>query len=233
MSRRIPAVTRRQGRVSGASAWSPEDLPGFLLWLRADVGTPASWTPIAGAYTPEQAVAGNRPTATTSATLSNHPVFDYDGSDDFLRATGLSLTSCTVFAACVSNANNSGAVALTTGAVNTGVAIFMEGGSWKFRRIGTGDVVITGSLGDAAILCGAFEQASGDGYLNSLTPSSSAVDVGPLATSTDLVIGQLDGGIYPHSGPIAEIIMCSGKLTQAHVAPALRYLAARYGVTLS
>jgi hypothetical protein len=75
------------GARRGAAAWSPAKL-SLALWLRADIGTGASWTDLSGAgRTPAQGTPSAQPTfraAGHARGINGQPVVDWDGTSDYM-----------------------------------------------------------------------------------------------------------------------------------------------------
>ena len=96
MGRRTGLGARSGRRGIGAGgAWRPTMLPGCVLWLRADLGVTkdgsdkvSQWDDQSGnAHHVTQATGSKQPTWLASGSATGEAALEFDGVDDYLRAT--------------------------------------------------------------------------------------------------------------------------------------------------
>jgi len=228
--------------VSPSPVFSPLDIPGIALWLRADLGITlatgvSSWA--------DQSGNGNN---VTQATGSKQPTlvasdgnFGGQASLSFLGSSSQFLASAT-WGTSLGSPSTWYVVARTTTAATTyfmdGQAVgnrnaILQNGSQTALRGGVTvyPTVTCSSLGTASVFCFVMNGSSSIIYQNSSS--------GPLGTALAMGTGSMlgmnvgityDSTSNPLTGSIAEIAGYSGAHTVAQVAQFFAYATARYGV---
>ncbi len=87
----VSEVSRLPVRVLGGSAFSPNQIPGLKLWLRADLPSSIvasgssvdSWTDQVAGHVFAQSTAGSKPQ--TGAVVNGKNAITFDGTDDYLN----------------------------------------------------------------------------------------------------------------------------------------------------
>lgn len=144
LSRSLSRALSR-GITGGVSPFSPSDLPGLKLWLKADAlslnnnDPVATWTDSSGNNNAVQATAGAKPLFKTSI-LNGKPVIRFDGVDDNLLAalsSNLNTSTLTAYMVAVRrgvNAHTSAMVFAETGNDESGnAALFSYEGAASDR----------------------------------------------------------------------------------------------------
>lgn len=223
---------------AGAADWESvgELLPfsDMALWLRGDSlitlndTTVSQWGDLSGnANNATQSTEPAQPTYTAS-TIGGRPGLTFDGSGDYLTAGTLSLAQPnTVFV-----------VAQITGTGGTDHTIIDSPSGGRHRLgAGSGNTVFSMFAGtqlnwgaadnDAHVWSAVFD---GTNSFIAIDGSRATGNAGTQSLNI-LDIGRL--GSNWMQGPISELIVVSGRVSDPDVAAVERYLSARYGITLA
>lgn len=243
------------GRGGGAAAFSPVDIAGMVLWLKADALTGAdgdavtTWVNSAGGAvaSPTQATAGAKPTLKTGI-LNSLPVVRFDGGDylacsdagmptaDFtlflVGKTSVNLSFNTyVTAVCWgTNVNNQTAKFLWTYDVNAGqngIMFDVKGTPiWFSDTVAAWRINAIGRTGTTAFI------RRNEGLLTTKTLVVATV----LSGANGLSLGSDNGSwsyIQKMTGDLAEIIVYGSAISAENRIKINQYLGAKWGIALA
>ena len=242
--------------VTGAYGhWKLDDGPNSAI----NDGDPIrEWTSIEGGYHSfVQSTTSKQPVFRTGANgFNNKPVIEFDGTDDLLVYPTNDISSSdrgTLFIVMATdfdgNQNYFSSADEATG-VYTWIPVYSRSGvdDWGYwqRSNDTADSIMDPTLRTADEAAIFMVQSTGSAYIleyngaaitESVTSGSNNGDwVGDTDNRDNFVIGALKFNSTEQAfadGKIAEIIMYDTVLTQAQIDAITRYLASRYGITLS
>jgi hypothetical protein len=243
-------------QMLGGGAFSPTDISGLVVWLKADAGTfqdAAKTTPatndgdVIGAWADQsgngndvtQATTGNKPTLKL-AIKNGRPVIRFDGAGDNLQGVLSDALSqpFTIFAV----------AALDAVAVDAGAGIIIDGDDVTNRAVleqqsqgGDTDTwsiyagsFVTGGVSDSNwnIWAALFNGASSEFWINGASEASG----GAGASNPDgITVGTryLADATSAWDGDVAEVIIYDPSLSTADRQQVEQYLSTRWGITLS
>lgn len=239
-----------------ASGFDPRSIATLAYWLDASdsttvttvSGAVSSWASKVGTGTATQGAAANRP-AYTTAGRNGRNVLTFDGSNDFLTTSTLSVTQpFTIFWAGRSNGSAPGGSSVgpyvcdgSTSLTRVAVIWNGDGVSASNGRLGSfaGTAVIQASSGTQAYNAWSIVAATFDGASSVLRADGAQVATGNPGTNniTALILGDrftslpLSG--TPFSGPWGEFLIYTGSLTTAQIQRVERYLGSKWAVTIA
>jgi hypothetical protein len=242
---------------SGGGGFSPTDVSGLQLWLKADAitglsdGDPvASWVDSSGNSRPAaQSTAGYRPLYKTSI-LNSNPVVRFDGSDDFLVTGGESYAIQTVFAVFKYTANPT-YLGVFTGRPSSAIGSGSSDGNYGFTTLplaGGDKVCSTNSVSSGG--SGAHNYCATDGV--SLDPDNfDNYNTGVACTQNAFHVfccirttASSGGAKYLHvgvdpaisgrflQGDVAEVVVYDSDIGATHRGQVVGYLGAKYGISV-
>jgi hypothetical protein len=236
----MPYTVDGQGQASGSSpVFTPMDLPGLFMWVRADQGISLSgslvtgWADQSGTGNSPVGAASHQPTYVASSPLYNNQpaIFFVNASSTHMNIA--SVAGCTgqpMTSIIVGNSTNSA----TEGTFQNGTSVTCSAGFFDdasgniYMSAGTQvDTLVSGL--NPCIMALIANGANCKGYVNnSQTPVSSWNGGTGSFNGQGMQIGT--GGVAPLDGYIAEMICCNGALTPQQMHLVFAYLANRYGI---
>jgi len=242
----LPCIIDGLGQPSGYSpVFSPPDIAGLRLWLRADMGITlatgvSQWNDQSGTGDPNknatQASGGAQPTLNTAdAAYNNQPTLTFTGASSQYMQTGTWIappaTPCTWIVVGNYSGGGSGgpsfidALTVTNARIytnNVGTTINIASGSSL-----TGNATVT----NQSIIAGVFNGNTASAiYVNNTQLAVVVGAAGNLSTPTGLTIGAREDVTNFFYGKIAEVIGYTGVLTQPQLALVFTYLGNRYAI---
>lgn len=219
----------------GAVPFSPSDISGLKLWLKADSlslsdnDPVATWTDSSGlGNSATQATSGSRPTYKTGI-VNGKPVVRFDGVDDSLAGThGAIAIPYTIFIVMQATGNGSGNQRGYGNASN--MLLGPYGGNWQMYS--------NGFVADGAVALSAWKVLMGKveasplktlGVNGSDTTSASAGI--NLNSSYSVGVGAGFGLTEFVTGDIAEVIVYDVALDAGQIASIEGYMSSKYGVS--
>jgi hypothetical protein len=226
---------------TSAAAFSPADVTGLKVWLKADAITgkvnadPISqWDDSSGTGNHVvQATGGNQPTYRTNV-VNSLPVVRFDGSDDFLEVAALAAAIPVPY------------VVFCVGKISTDKDFNrFYGESGGSANLGldadnTGQVYIyNGSVSQIAASNGAafhiytvkWNGASSTAGVD--TATLGAENPGTTDSQLDGLRVGMNGGGTPLAGDIAEILVYDNVISAGNTTNVVAYLGTKYGITVS
>ena len=225
----------RLGVGLGASrsvAWSPAQLSGLNLWVRADVYSLASgkidtWTDLSGkGNSPTQATAGNRATP-VAAQVNWQPILRFSGSYYRVTFAGALSQPNTFF--CVLKCSNMASVPSLWDGVAAGHRALVYGGGATTVNLTNGTV----QIGSAAIDISTFTTliVTHNGASSNIEANGTSKVTGDAGSNdiTGITIGE-DALVSttPPNADVAEFGVINGAVSGAQLASLRGYLRARY-----
>ena len=242
------------------AAFSPTDISGLQLWLKADSlslndnDAVGSWTDSSGnGNTANQGTAANKPTFKSSI-INGKPVVRFDGTSDFLTVTrnaGLEPAQVSIIAvvrAAAAPANSSYAVSkkFTTGTVSS--YSLQRSSSVLAMRFGCrsgGTFAATGGTlndaqlwdGNGHVVVGVADEGTplrSNFYLNTNIGAAGLVTGGLNYDANDLFIGSYDGTQLWMAFDLAELLIYNSTLTMGQIGKVVNYLgdASRWNIAV-
>jgi hypothetical protein len=226
--------------IRGSRGFSPNDLSGTALWLRADssditlVSTKvAAWTPKVGAgITVDQSTDANRPTYVASA-INGLPAVRGSSTDKFLNVAGMSApTAATVFLVLTRTTNATTYVISGAGGAFGIIENFTADTLEWFNGSGTDRLTFAGTRTAGAHIA-AVTQTNG-GALTLYYDGAQVATKGTAGSNLVAVASLIGrpGGVNGTTGDIPEMIVYSSVLSATNRGKVTNYLARRYGITL-
>lgn len=207
--------------IFGVPPFSPSDIAGLDVWLKADSlalsdGDPvATWTDSSGnGNNATQGTSGNRPTLQTNE-LNALPVVRFDGSDDFLVTSYTPPGTHTLFVVYVRTSGSF--VGNTTG----DGPLFRNINYWT--NVNNSSITLTTSIGSGPNFLAA---SAGSVHLHGVDITSFGTN--NSASGSAISVGvSLDGS---YNGDIAELVYYNSVLGTTDRQSVESYLAAKYGL---
>lgn len=225
---------------------TPAELPGLILWLKADAlglannDPVSSWTDSSGSLHHATSTGGARPTFKT-AIINSLPVLRFDGSDDYMIVSGLTKGIFTAFY--VYNASTGGI--FVEHSVNAG----SNNGDYHYIP-GGAHVAARGAGGFSAYDISAPSLATGswrvitrqmdgtnaghniwvDGVLGTRSTTAGTGDPGIATTTADLYLGARAGASLFTAADYAEIILSNQVVSQDFLDGIWTYLDDKYAL---
>lgn len=228
----------------GQASFVPTNLPGCVLWLRADLGISigtgvSAWADQSGTGDPNknvsQATGAKQPVYISStAGFNNRPTLQFTAANTSTLRSGVWSVAPSQPITWIVAASQSSALAqyMVDGLSNNVMGIVWRPDLTEFE-LDAGAGLMTGASTYQAgpLVYGAvFNGASSAIYINN---SQTAAATGSAGTgpSTGMNIGAAGGGAAnPFSGNIAEIVAYTGTLTPAQSLAVFSYMGSRYGI---
>ena len=243
--------------VRGPALWrvggfQPLQMPGCVLWMRADLGITlisgagsgwANQASTGGSAT--QGTALSRPTwNATGFGTNSRPYFSFDGSNDYMDLTGLgAIGSAYGFFAAVRYRSyvTSDCIASVVDGVS---ADYNSNSTAVFGHVSAGTTLehyVNGARGNAtrptantaAILSCQQQQGKSDVYVNGTAGSQGSLTASLTAATLRIGARSIPGASNYSRVDIAELILCVGALSTATIAAIHRYLGGYHGVTVA
>jgi hypothetical protein len=230
-----PGMPLRFGPLQGGAAFTPTDISGLVLWVKADAlvlsnnDPVASWTDSGGAGHPLlQATGANQPLYKTGQ-VNSLPAVEFDGTSDFLQAAFTLAHPVTVFLAVnqVSWATNDRIHEGVTGAST--LRLIQVTGSPQLRMdgSGTGTAQNGPAIGAWGLVTEVFNGASSTYALNG---------GGDVAINLTSLVGTVGGVTLGASNAasafanirVAEFLLYDSVLSGANQALVKAYLNSKY-----
>lgn len=219
-----------------APAFSPSDLAGLELWLKADAlsladgAAVSSWTDSSGnARHATQGTSGSQPLYKTNI-VNAKPVIRFDGVDDHLVASVPADTSRTLFVVGVADATVAVGARLLALSLRANFQR-ASGGAWGWGNNQANSAVsIGGSVTTWSLLSVRVNSASS---ANVHLGTGASVDFDPhdeVTTGTSLTLGSGPSAGDPWKGDIAEVVSYDTALSDANRIQVRDYLLSKYGL---
>lgn len=230
----------------GGAAFSPDDISGLVVWLKADAitglvdGDPVTTWEDSSSANNDATEATNKPTYKTNI-INGKPVIRFDGTNDKLAIAdhaSLDVTNITIFAVCkvtssgvpayAVNRNYDGAnvpYSLNLAAVGNTAMGFFNGG-WRVSTITT-DISSDGNFHVAA---GRYDGSTLEYLLDGTLDASSAYSGSLPAGTQPLYIGTYLQDSLFFAGDIAEVIVYGSALGTTDFNNVQAYLDAKYAL---
>jgi hypothetical protein len=233
-------------------AFSPAQVAGLRLWLRADLisglsdgAAVATWPDDSGnARDAAQATAANQPTYRTNV-VNGRPVVRFDGTDDWMSTPSLTFGAFTAFYVYRATA---GLLAehSASAVLNDGDYFHPPGGAHAHVRRGGGGGALQSSydvspnLADNAwrLVTRRFDGSHAghalytNGTLQGKSTVYNSADPGTAAVSVALHLGARGGASLFFAGDLAELLVYDAALSTADREAVQAFLAAKYGLSL-
>lgn len=241
----IAAIKKQAG--GGGDPFSPDDIAGLHLWLKADglvynTGTTQAtdgqtvetWVDASGEGNDAvQATSGNRPTFQTNE-INGLPCLRFDsGRPDFMAGTiAVVGGAVTVFVISKRTSGNACYVDLSPDGGNNqnGFIHYSEATVEKIEINGGGACSYSNASTSWQYKGTRHLTADRQTYLDGVSQDTDTTSL-TLATTTVYRIGRFYlGDIYPLNGDIAEIIVYNSSLSDPDMASVHAYLADKYGL---
>lgn len=216
---------------SSPSAFSPSDIAGLKLWLKADAITGlsdgdsvASWSDSSGnSNDAVQATTANKPTYKTGI-INSLPVVRFDDTDDYIVTPSISWTNQTIFVV-LKGTGGGYPVGFTTGSENAVIYGFVA----NTLEIYNGPRIQIGNFSSFAYAT-IIRNSSGTTTVRkngTQTGTSASVNI-PAASVVKLgVSGSLTD---PWGGDIAELLIYDAVISGDDLTNVETYLADKYGL---
>lgn len=237
--------------------FSPADIPGLALWLRADAGVlnpagtaaingdpVATWQDQSGnARHATQGTTARRPTLVTGV-LNGRPAVRFDGVDDLLGGALSGVISTSVFAvAKFRSLPSTGGMAIYDSSdateTNRSVLLFYEVGtpSAVNLRASAAPTQAGAAFSDTAnfnIWAGRVTSGAGRVlHRNGSLFASNATPTSIVATPTAYRIGHLFSNAYPGAVDTPEVLVYNSALSDANRSLVERYLGVQYALAVA
>ena len=231
--------------------WTPAQIT-TVLWLDAaddntitlNGSTVSQWNDKSGnARNATQETEANQPTFTVNG-LNNKPVLTFDGSNDFMTYSGITINDNNTFVFSVYNRTSAGIhtfdVASNVGAVNTtprgyGNWWFTDNVLYSILRSGTGAVHGTASTTTGTFInCCARNNTGTQAWRNGTalgTRQASASSGNPTIQAIGQITTTAPTNFFYHNGFIAEIIFGRFDISDGDRQRVEGYLAHKWGLT--
>jgi hypothetical protein len=235
--------------ATAKKAFSPADISGLSLWLKADAGVTLSgsnvttWADQSGNGNNASSSGGTRPTF-VSNTLNSKPVLRFDGAGQQMALTAsIGGTAYSIFIVCKNNDNTNGSMFLWSTDANYGkyigsvtAASYNASARNKFilseNDAGNGEGASVIAWSSAEVFNSYFvgtatENGGGKAYSNG---SGGTDSLGTFVESNTFdLIGGYDFG-YELDGDVAEIISYNRAVTTPERQQVEAYLNSKYGI---
>lgn len=233
-------------KLSGQS-FSPPNISGLALWLRADSGvvlngtTVSQWQDVSGnGFHCSQASTSAQPLFVSSVpSIANHPAISFDGNNDVLNGTqitGVNSSSITMFIVADGGAQ----------AANLSAGIFTIGGSgnfWLFRKTASLSYAVNNGTNAQTRIDNVLPNTGypykvfrylkniGGTYHLALNSAIGATGTGGVTfTNANYAVGRASATI---NGSIAEIIIYTSALSTTDIDQVENYLYNKYSKSVS
>ena len=216
----------------------PTNLPGLMLWLRADTGITqgangvSTWKDLSGhGYDAVQNTSANQPDSSNPAELCGKPALFFNGTSDFLRGPlipGLGDSSISLFVVAKLNAINLNRPMFTAGGA-FGLILWHTAANLQFRN---NNVIVTGGASTTQYYLFTAKKNVGVGdtvYRNGIFAGGLGGNSGnAFSDTTHYGIGREAAFSQFFSGYIAEMVMYSNALTPTQRQTVEKYLFDKY-----
>lgn len=236
-----PIVSPLNAPSSAVAPWQ-KSLPGLLAWYRADASAVtlngsnvSAWADQSGngdtARNATQATGANQPAYNTSnASYNAKPTITFTGTVWLATGTWSVAPSQPLTILVVGNSGG-GVNAYFHDNVGTGQVATLEHGDSSGVQILAPTTLSSSVRGNVpAVIYSIFNGGSSKIGVSAKTASVSGAAGANGATG--LVIGSYQGHTNQLGGPIAEIIVCSGALSQTNINTAMTNLGAYYNLSI-
>ena len=245
------SMNRRAGRRPGRGAssglvWTPKAITGLQLWLRADLGVTigtgvSAWADQSGTGDANknvtQATGSKQPTLNASdANYNNKPTLSFSSAASQCLVSGLWASPLsqpwTVVAVGQDDGTVSAQVYVESGSDLAGsnrVLVYQNATNYELNA----GAALVANARDATPhgLVGVVNGVSSRIY-NSARTAVATGDAGARAPLGATFIGETFADTAFLNGKIAEVIVWSGALSDAQLAPVWNYIASRYAITV-
>jgi hypothetical protein len=228
-------MVRRFG-AGGEVSFSPDDIAGLELWLKADTlvlsdnDPVATWTDSSGnGNDVTQGTAGTRPLYKT-AIQNGLPVVRFDGTDDYMIHTTLNVSQPgTVFIVGKTLAGEGNTRFMDGETTGTDRWIFGTSSTNADYQIYAGTSVDTGTPDTAFhYFTVVFNGASSAGWVDAV--SLFASNLGAQNLASGITVGAGQNGDENLTGDIGELLLYDSELSAPDRASVEAYLAAKWGL---
>lgn len=233
-----PRLLRPRG-----TGFDPKSISGLLVWMDANdastytIATGVSeWRDKSGnGRTFSQSTGNNQPLV--SATRQNgKTLFELDGSNDRLTATGnwLQIANCTLFAAFKRNAGTFGGIIASSGNLDNSPGIIVDNSSPAIRGYGNFSIGAAGSATAFQVLSGTVTNGATVAFTNGTQSDSDAASgsLGSDQTITSIGTYRTTAANY-FNGLLGEILAYNRVLTVTERRAVQSYLGKKWGVTVA
>lgn len=209
------AATVNAGTISNAPAgsFSPTNIPGLTVWLKADAlalndnDPVTTWTDSSGnGNDVAQSTSGNKPLFKT-AILNGKAVVRFDGSDDYLTRAALSVSAATMFIVVTPTGNQSWSAASTENNSDYWRTAFGGGegyfGIFRTTRIDLYPNTAVPNSGTHLFTI----TSSGSGYEVRIDGTGQGAQAAGFSAGSFFTIGASDGGVRSINGDVAEVLV--------------------------
>lgn len=246
-------------KQSAVAAFSPTNVSGLIVWLKADSITSLSdadpvvtWTDSSSnAYAFTQGTPGSRPTYKVNI-VNGKPVVRFDGTDDYLRVAtaGISTASGAIYVVATSNNVTPATTAFATADEASGTR-WLQGPtpvSGLVHVAQSNNDTADDIIGDTTLVNGTWYviaiRSSGTAYSMQVNATVQGLTVGGGANTGDwgaditgldnMAVGALvtNSVTQPWNGDIAEVLVYSANPSAGDHASIMGYLGAKYAITV-
>ena len=247
------SVTNDGGLVNPANIsyivtapFSPADIAGLKLWLKADAlalsdgAAVATWPDSSGSgHNFTQATGANQPLFKTSI-INGKPVLRFDGSNDYLSNSSVLIPTTsshyTVISVVKPSATAVGTILMlgSTAGVQPNILAHDTTQWFAQHNSGSGAVYATDatlSIGTPTVVAWDWNGLNihlwRDGTLKNTTGTTTV-----LATTNNVIGYDTLDALYPWTGDIAEVLFYDSSLSATDRVNVENYLGAKYGITI-
>jgi hypothetical protein len=226
-----------------ATGFSPKSISGLLVWLDANdassytIATGISeWRDKSGnGRTFSQSTGNNQPVV--SATKQNGmTLFEFDGTNDRLTATGnwLQIANCTLFAAFKRNSGAYGGIIASSGNFDNSPGLLIDSSSPVVRGYSNFSPGAAGSATTFQVMSGTVTNGDTVAFTNGTQSDSDAASgsLGSDQTTTSIGTYRTTAANYLN-GLLGEVLAFSRVLTASERRTVEAYLGKKWGVTVA
>lgn len=224
---------------AGGAAFSPSDVAGLELWLKADAlalsdGTAvATWTDSSGLGNNATQVTGSLQPLFKTAIVNSLPVLRFDGTDDFMTVAAITNNDATRTIFCVAKQAADTASRRVWAFSATNASLTNVSSQWTYfanQAVGATSFGTAPAAGFAVVAVRFNTTSSADGFVS----TGGATNFDPhddyQVTGSALIVGALASANQPWNGDIAEVISYNSALSETDRGNVRDYLRTKYAL---